>query len=158
MAAPAHTTRTLPTGYKLPDGFKSLVAIALGAGINLWEVGVKPPGVDGGDEINTSTMHNLAWRTFHPRSLKTLTEVTITVAYDPAVYSNIISYINVNTSITVWFPDGSYIDFYAFLKKFELSELKEGEFPQATVTLVPTNYDAVNKVEAAPVVYNSAGT
>lgn len=158
MAAPSTTTRVAPNGVKLDDGFSTTIAFALDPDIAFFEKSVQPPGIDGGDAIETTTMHNTAWRTMSSRQLKTLTEISTTVAYDPAVYTQILSLINQEGSITIEFPDGSTLDFYGYLKSFEPSELQEGEQPEASISIVPTNWDPVNCVEAAPVLTSATGT
>ena len=158
MAAPTPTVRVTPTGIKLKDGFRTLITFAADTDVEFYEKGVKPPGIDGGDAIPQTTMHNTAWRTMAPRQLKTLTESSVTCAYDPLVYTSILNLINVETTVTVTFADGSTLAFYGFLQKFEPGELKEGEQPEATVTITPTNFDPTNKVEAAPVLTNVVGT
>lgn len=158
MAAPTPTARQSPTGIRLDDGFSSLITFGADPNICFWEKTVTPPGIDGGDSIETTTMHTDAWRTMAPRQLKTLTDSSTTVAYDPNVFNEILALINVRTTITVTFPDGSTLAFYGFLRSFEPSELTEGEQPEATVNLTPTNYDPTNDVEAAPVLTSVAGT
>lgn len=160
MAAPAATVRGDPNtnGIPLPDGYQSLVTFETDADIELWEKTVTPPGIDGGDAVESTTMHNTTWRTFHPRNLKTLTEHSFTAAYDPDVYDQIVALCNVETTITVLFPDGSTLAFYGYLKNFEPSEMSEGEQPEATVTVQPTNWDHVNDVEAGPTVVEVSGT
>lgn len=152
MAAPTLATRLSPAGQRLQDGYQTLVTFGNNANIAFWEIEVQPPGIDGGDEINTTTMHNSVFRTFSPRSLYTLTPGTIVVAYDPCVYDEIMDEVNFPQSITVRFPDGATLVFFGYLKSFEPDPLVEGEMPTATVTFVPTNYDPTNCVEAAPVV------
>lgn len=158
MSAPALSARSTPSGILLPDGYQTLISFTANTSVSFWEKTVKPPGADGGDPIQQTTMHNIAWRTMAPRALKTLTESTCVAAYDPNVFNQIISLINVRTSITVHFPDGSTLVFYGFLQKFEPSEMKEGDQPEATVTICPTNYDYSAHVEAAPVLTSVAGT
>jgi len=158
MAAPTPTTRQDPGGIYLKDGYRSLITIGVDPDLSLWEIGVKPPGMDGGDAINTTTMHNDTYRTMAHRALKTLTESTFRFAYDPAVYSQLESQINVDTTITQRFPDGSTLAYYGFLQKAEFDELVEGEMPTGTATVCPTNFDHVNKVEASPAVASVAGT
>lgn len=161
MAAPATTARGTPAGKMLKDGYRSVIASSLNPTVSFWEKTVKPPGLDGGDAIPQSTMHNATWRTFASRSLKELTPITVVAAYDPNVYSSgqIGSLINDDTgSWTVTFRDLSTLDFFGFLQKFEPSELKEGEQPEATITIQPTNWDRTNGVEAAPVMTSVAGT
>ncbi len=159
MAAPATTARTDPAGIRLDDGFSSVIAFERDVDVSFWEKTTQPPGYDGGDAIETTTMHNTLWRTMSSRVLITLTEASCLVAYDPDVYNNILNnLINAEGSITIHFPDGSTLDFFGYLRTFEASDLEEGAQPEATVTIQPTNYDSVNSVEAAPVLTSVAGT
>ena len=158
MAAPATTTRSTPLGKILEDGYSTKIAFARKADVSFWEKTVKPPGIDGGDPIDITTMHNTAWRTMVPRNLKTLTESTATVGYDPNVYNHIVELINQEGAITCHFSDGSKLDFFGYLRTFEPSDHSEGENPEATITITPTHYDPTNDVEAAPVLTSIAGT
>lgn len=133
------TARSAPGGVKPDDGFSSLIAFAADPDISFWEKTVKPPGLDGGEPIDTTTMHNTSLRTMGPRSLATMTPFTTKVTYDPEVYDQILAIINTAGWVTVHFWDGSTIDFYGYLQKFEPDDLSEGAQPEATVTIVPTN-------------------
>jgi hypothetical protein len=156
MAAPSPTARQTPAGVKMRDGYQALFAFAADPNIEFWEKTVKPPGVDGGDGIDTTTMHNTEFRTMSARALKTLTEASTTAAYDPTLYDSIMSLINVETTVTVHFSDGSSLAFYGFLQKFEPGDLKEGEMPEASITIICTNEDPVARTEEGPVL--AAGT
>ncbi len=158
MAAPASTTRQTPTGIMLDDGFKTLVAFARKPAVKFWEKTIKPPGIDGGDAIDQTTQHNTAWRTKAARALKSLTDSALKVGYDPKVYTEIQDLVNLEGSVTVRFPDGSTLDFFGYLKTFEPSELQEGTSPEASITIIATNWDPVNHVEAAPVLTEVSGT
>lgn len=158
MAAPATTTRQTPTGYKMPDGYQSFMTFANKPSLKVWERQVKPPGIDGGEPIDTTTMHNTAWRTREPRHLRTLDAANFMAAYDPESYSDLLTLINSNQAITIRFPDNSTLAFFGYLQKVEFGELKEGEMPEMTLSIVPTNWDSANKVEASPVFTGSAGT
>jgi len=158
MAAPTPTARTTPTGFKMPDGFKTLWTFASKPGVQLWEQKVKPPPIDGGDGIDTNTMHNTTWRTKDAKKLKTLDVTTFLAAYDPDVITDIFALINSNQGCTVTFPDGSTLAFWGFMTKFEPPEHAEGEFPIATVTVCPSNWDPVGRVEAGPVFSAAPGT
>ena len=147
MAAPVPAARATPDGNKLKDGFSTKITIGLDSDISFWEKTVTPPAVEGGDKIDQTTMHNSAWRTFRPRSLKTLNECTLTAAYDPDVYDEIIAIINAETTITVTFPDGSTLAFFGYLRFFEPSEHTEGEQPECTITIEPTNYSVESSDE-----------
>lgn len=158
MAAPTPTTRATPAGIKLEDGYSTLYTFALDANIELWEKTVKPPGLDGGDAIDTTTMHNVDLRTFSPRNLVTMTEGTFKAAYDPVVYTSVLQAVNRRDTVTARFPDGSTVAFYGYLRMFEPDEHQEGTMPEATVTIQPTNWDHVNDVEATWAVSQVAGT
>lgn len=135
------TARSTPVGLRLDDGFSTKVAFAADPDISLWERSVQWPGIDGGDPIDTKTLENTTWETRAPQQLITLTDGSMTVGYDPAVYPQIIALINVMDWITIHFPDGSTLDFYGFLKSFEPNDLSEGDIPEATCVLSPLNED-----------------
>lgn len=158
MTAPVATTRGTPAGIPLDDGFSCKITFALDSDISFWEKTVQPPGIDGGDAIEFTSMHNVTWRTFAARQLKTLTSGKTSVMYDPAVYDQILAIVNQATTITITFPDGSTYAFYGYLQKFEPSELQEGENPMADVTFQPTNWDPTAHVEAGPTLVSVAGT
>lgn len=159
MGAPAGSTRGTPAGIKFEDGFSTKLSFARLVTSSFWEKEVGPPGIDGGDPIEITTMHSVAWRTLAARHLKTLTQFTITAAWDPVFYNDCINtLINYPGSATMSFPDGSKIDFFAYLVKMEPQAMKEGEFPMVQLTVQPTNYDPVARVEAAPVLTLVSGT
>ncbi len=157
MAAPVATPRVAPSGIKLKDGYRSLVTFALDTNIELWEKQVTPPGLEGGDSIEQTTMWNDVYRTFAPRSLRTLTEMQFTAAYDPQVYVSVLAAINREDTITVRFKDGSTLAFFGYLKNFQTGELVEGTQPEATCVVVPTNIDSAGAEQAA-VLVSVAGT
>jgi len=158
MTAPSATARQTPAGIKLDDGHQTLITFEADPDIELWEKSVTPPGIDGGDGVDTTTMHNTTYRTMSPRSLFTLTPMTTTMAYDPVFYTRALDLINVETTVTITFPDGSTLSFYGFLKSFEPGELAEGAQPTASVSIVPTNQDPTTGEEEAPVLVNVPGT
>lgn len=158
MAAPAPTVRQDPTGIKLTDGYRSLVTFSLDPNIELWEKSITPPGLDGGDAIDTNTMHNDRFRTMASRALITMTEMSFTSAYDPIIYTRILDVVNVEQTITLTFPDGSTMAFYGFVRVLDFGELVEGTFPEVTVTIQPTNADPTTKTEEALVLASVAGT
>ena len=141
MAAPNPTPPNVPFGAHLRDGFKTRITFGDDVGVSLWEKTVKPPGLDGGDKIEQSTMRNTLLRTYHPRSLITMTDLTMTCAYDPFIFLDILDLVNVNQVITVTFPDNSTVAFWGFLKSVEPNDHTEGEQPEVTVTICPTNVD-----------------
>lgn len=158
MAAPTATPRPAPTGIPLDKGYQVLITIAADTDICFWEKTITPPSLDGGDPLDITTQHNTAYKTKAPRALVEVGETQVKVLYDPALYTAIKAVINVRTTITVEFPDGSTLAFYGYVKAFEPDEMSEENPCEATVTIVCTNYDPVNHVEAAPVLTSVAGT
>ena len=157
MAAPAATTRGTPSGLIMKDGYRCLITFASNPTIGLWEKTVKPPGFDGGDKIDITTMHNNDLRTFEPRQLITMTAGGATCGYDPGVMTAILSLINREDTITVRFTDGSTWAFFGFLKSFQPNDVSEGSMPEAQVEIEPTNKDS-SDVEQLPVVVSVTGT
>jgi hypothetical protein len=135
----------------LEDGYQSLITFASNPTVSLWEKAVKPPGVDGGEAIDITTMHNVEWRTMASRALKTLTQSTTRCAYAPEVHTDLVDLINLETTITVLFPNGDRLAFYGFLQSVEFDDLVEGTHPECTVTFTPTNRDPSTKTEEDPV-------
>ncbi len=160
MSAPTPTVRGVPAGRRIPEGFKSLITFASDPTVGFWEIQLKPPGVDGGQEIDITTQHNSTWHTMYPRTLKKLDPVTFEGAYDIDFLPSIISLVNKLDTITVLFPDGSTFCFFGWLQKIEFGELKEGEFPKCNGNIVPANVDPSSNVlaEQGPVFTAAAGT
>lgn len=158
MAAPTPTDRELPDGIKLEDGHSTLITCDRNPTLKLWEKTVKPPGFDGGDSVEQTTMHTVRWREMAPRKLITLTNCTAVCAYDPAVLTELQDLINVESVFTVTHPDGTQWPFYGYIKSAEPAEHAEGTQPTMNVEIVPTNFDFINKVEAGPALVDVAGT
>src|SRR5262245_31976345 len=152
MAPPtAAASPGTPTGKMLPDGHKTLVGLSLGASIALWEKTVTPPGLDGGDMVDITTMHNNTVRTMWPRALVTVTDMTFTSGFDPAVYATLITMINDPQTITVFFPNGGKLAYYGVIRTVEAGEQAEGTHPEFTVTVSSTNTDPATGTEELPV-------
>lgn len=164
MAAPVPTPRGTPAGITLKDGYRCLITHSSNPTIAFQEklTDFKPPGMDGGEPIDISVQQNNRWRTREPRSLKDLTPQTVRVAYDPINYDgnagHIASLINVKGTITHRWRDGSTLAYYGYFQKFEPDAMQEGKQPEGMLTVVPTNLDPVNNVEADPVLTNVAGS
>lgn len=135
---------------RMDDGFATLIGFAEDSDVQMWEKEVTPPGVSGGGENDTSTMQNTTWRTKSPKGLISLSESSLEVAYDPAVYDEIISMVNVNQLITITFPDDATLAFWGWIDEFTPNALVEGEQPSASVKIIPSNQNA-SGVETAPV-------
>jgi len=135
---------------RLDDGYQTLITFTEDSSVLFYEKTVTPPGMDGGDEVDTTTMLNTTYRTRNPKALITMTNCSMTVAYDPACYPEIVELLNVNGEIKVTFPDSSYLTFWGWLDKFIPGEHQEGEQPTAEIEIVPSNQDAAG-AEIAPV-------
>lgn len=135
---------------RIDDGYQTLVNFAADETVKFWEKSVTPPGMDGGGETDTTTMLNTTYRTRNPKALVTMTNAKMTVSYDPEIYSEILSLINVNNLITITFPDGSTLAFWGWLNSFTPGECAEGEQPTAEIEIIPSNQNA-SGVETAPV-------
>lgn len=159
MTAPTPTARLAPNGTKMDDPFPTTVCFAADPDVAFWEKSVKPPGVDGGDGIDTTTMFNEVYHTKASRVLKMLSNAGGKAAYDPAVLPMIVALINVETSITVHFPSGKTWTFYGYLKSFTPSENSfNGGQPEADFDIVVTNCDPTSRAEEAPVYAAAVGT
>lgn len=130
-----------PGGVMLEDGYQTVITFALDEDIALWEKTVTPPGMEGGEKVSITTMHNREVMTYAPRSLKEVTDSQMTVAYDPAVLTSILALINIPGKITITFPDLSTWAFDGYLKNFQPGSIQEGTQPEATCTIVATNRD-----------------
>ena len=135
---------------RIDDGFQTLIEFSENSDVKFWEKEVTPPGVSGGGENDTSTMRNTTWRTRSPKNLITLAEATLTAAYDPAVYDDIVAMVNVNQQITITFADNSTLVFWGWIDEFTPGAIVEGAQPTAEVKIIPSNQNAAG-TETAPV-------
>ena len=138
----AHTPPRTPTGTMLTNGYASFFAITDFETLGFWEKEVTPFGLEGGDKIDVTTMHNHYVRTYAAQALYEAADGEMTAAYDPGVLSRLTGTggaINTNKAITIHFPDTSTWDTYGYIKTFSPSALSNGEQPEASVTVVFTN-------------------
>jgi hypothetical protein len=119
-------------------------------GIYLCEKRLKPFGIDGGGPNDTTCMRNIQWRTRQPKKLLTLTDMSLTVSYDPYILEFIVGFIQVNQPLFLFWPDGSQIKFWGWVDGFEPAEVTEGAQPEAEMKVCPSNFDDDNNVEFAP--------
>lgn len=136
----------------MEDGFKTTVAFAVDTTIPELEIiDVTPPGVDQGGAINRTTMANTAFRTKAAKKLKEMTDATLTVAYDPALLTVLLTISGVNTLITYTFPDSSTWAIYGFIDKAEPGTISEGDMPTMEITVVHSMRHSTTNAETAPV-------
>lgn len=118
--------------------------------VKFWEKTLTPPGMDGGGANDTTTMRNTRMRTRAPKKLYTLTEFSITVAYDPEIYDSLIDLMQQNKWLVINFPDGSTLGFWGWLDGADGQEISEGSQPEMELTVIPGNQD-LNGEEVEPV-------
>ena len=134
----------------LSDGFKTTISIT-GITPVFEEIEVTPPGLDSGGVIDQTTMRNSRMRTALGKALVTLSSCSVKVAYDPATIAQVYAILGSNRAITVTFPNNDTLLFYAVVDKFTPDALKEGERPEGTLELTPSNLTTASPpVEAAP--------
>lgn len=142
MAAPQPTARATPGGTALCDGFSTLITLENDTNIEFREVEVQPFGIDGGEKIDTTDMHNSAVMTYCPQSLYEVTDANFTCRYDPAVLPSIISQINVKQEITISHSDGSTWAAWGYLRSFTPANNTKGTTPTAAGVISFCNTDA----------------
>lgn len=158
MGIPPTSTRGTPGGVKLGDGYQTLIAFENDLVVAFYEKTVTPPGFDGGDAVDTTTMHNVTWRTKISRGLIDTTDAGTVVAYDPLVLDEIVALLNVEQGITFNHSNGDKWDIWGFLKSFTPSEDSEGSQPEATIVIVSTNTDPSDGSETGPNFVSDVGT
>lgn len=134
---------------RFEDGFSTTISFSQDTNVLFYEKEVTPPGFEGGGAIATTNMRNTAWRTKAPKSLKDLTDISLTVQYEAGAYDEILAMLLVNQAITITFPDGSTVLFYGWIDTFVPSPMVEGEEPTAEVTIIPSNRNT-SGVETGP--------
>lgn len=135
---------------RLDDGFSTIITLSNVPTIKLYEKDVTPPGMTAGGPIETTTMRNTEWRTMAPRALKSLTQVSATVAFATEAIPILFDQIGVIQEIQVTFPDGSSLTFWGWLEEFTPATFTEGEQPTANI-VVQTGNRNVEGDEVAPV-------
>jgi hypothetical protein len=158
MAAPVPQTRVLPTAVRLDDGYQSVIVFDGYESLAIYEKSVQPPAMDGGDPIDTTTMLNTTVETKKPQCLVGFDDGTVVAAYDPGELDTLYALVNEEISITYAYPDGSAYCHWGSVRRVEPSPLVKGEQPEVTLTIVVTNWDPVNCVEAGPVFVDGTGS
>lgn len=158
MAAPVATARGTPAGIYLKNGYSTKITFAANPTIEFWEKTVKPSAQMGPPMIDISTMHNVTKVTKYPGALVEDGSITGKAAYDPAVKSSIDLILNVPTTITITYPDGTAEANFGALNKVEYDELQRNTLPELSYTIEMMNYDYVNKVEAGRTIVSVPGT
>jgi len=136
------------------EGMTIQVSIS-GITANIDPKSITPPGITNGDEIDTTTQSNSAYKTKYPRKLLEVSDASFTAAWNIAGWDELTSVVGQNGEIVFTFPDDSTLTVWGYLKEFTPGEFAEGEMPVADATIVITNENS-SGTETAPVV--SAGS
>jgi len=132
-----HTTRQTPAGTPFDEGYQSLIAFAADPDLSFWETVVGAPGVDGGDPVPLTTMHNTALHTLAPRHLKRMTPFQVQGKFGIGTLDQVFALINVNGWITINWPTGR-VSFPGYLKSFQPAQAQEGNPLEGSIEIVPT--------------------
>ena len=131
----------------LTDGHPTrLTFYALGTSVTIYmkEQSVTPPGLDGGDPNDTTTMLNVNYRTKQPKKLIDTTPAAATFSYDPRILDQLLSILNVNGVVRIDYPNGDAWEFWGWLASFTPGECVEGAMPTATARIECGNQDDSN--------------
>lgn len=129
---------------RLDDGQSVAISFSLFPDIKIWEIEVQPPGYDGGEPIDTTTLRSTSKRTVRPRALTSTTRSACTFAYAVSALEDIQDMINIEQIITITYPPDADLaeeSFPGFMKSFIPTGLSEGNRPTASVEIVCTNQD-----------------
>lgn len=140
----------------LVEGFQTLVGFSLTPLLFVRAKEVKPPEYDGGGALDTTVMNNVRVRTTAPKSLITVGAISMQCQWDPAVYFQLLSLVNVKQGINVRFPDGSSLALTGWVNKFTPASMKVDEFPLAELELMIASRLA-NGLETFPTFIVSPG-
>lgn len=152
------TARTDPAGIYLKNGWKALITVASKPDLEIWEIEVGAPGIDGGEPVDTTTQHNDILVTREPSSLIDLTPFDVLCAFDPIMYTRSITYVNKKDTLTVRFPDATTLAQYGWLQRLTAPRMIRGQMPTMTVTFCPANQNPQTGAEEAFTLTNVSGT
>lgn len=143
-----HTARVTPAIASFFDeGYQSLITHSADPDLLFGERIVGAPGIDGGDPVPTTTMHNTTVRTLAPRQLKSHTPFQVQGAFGGATIDQVYALINVEGWITITWPDGTNYSIPGYYKSFTPGQAQEGNPLEGTLEVVPTMRDPTTKAE-----------
>lgn len=158
MANPTATTRILPGGVRLDNGWPTTIAFASNPSIEIYEKSIQPARISVGDPIMTDTMLNVVAVTKAPPCLEDWGDIVVVAAYDPSVMDELRTLLGQIDSVTINFPEGTQYVFWAYLGSIEFSPLVKNTQPEVTLTITVTNWDPIRCVEALPVINQGTGS
>ncbi len=140
MAAPTPASmRAIPTAWKIDQGFKIITMFSCKPAVNFWEISVAPLSIDGGEEINTSTQYNTDGNhTGRPRALKKWKGGKSKVQIAAGTVDEVKDMVNVECTVTQFYPDGSTYCFHGYLKSIEVKSQRLISRRCARIGMLPT--------------------
>lgn len=147
-----------PAGIYLKNGWRALITLNSVPTLELWEIEVGAPGIDGGEPIDITTQHTDTLVQREPNSLIDITPFDVTCAFDPIIYTRALTYVNKKDTLTVLFPDTSTLAVYGWLQRLSSPRLVRGTLPTVGVTFCPANSNPTTGDEEAFTLTNVAGT
>lgn len=146
-----------PVTDVMQEGHGAMIGFDLDPDIflHMEETEVTPPGFDGGGPIDMTSHRNAAYRTKAAKFLKEITNGSITVFWNPAVYENILAMGNKNQLITFTLPEGTTIAVWGYLNTFQPGAVVSGSAPTAQAEVVVTLLNN-DREEVDPVVVVAA--
>ena len=120
----------------MTDGFSTYIYFPSNGGLAgtlFKEVTVKPPGLDSRGPIDISSMRNIRLITKVPKKLTDVTDMSVNVQWDPAIYAPLATLfgatgvMRTNQKVWVYFPNLELWEFYGYVDKFDPQDQVEGE-------------------------------
>ena len=121
----------MPRG--MPEGHSTTIEFSDFPNISFWEKTVTPPGMEGGEPIDTTTMYNEAVKTKWPQTLIEITGMAVTAAYKPELINECYEAMNYHQVITITFPTTGTASDYGWLRNFKPNRMETGTQPTAEI-------------------------
>lgn len=117
------------------DGFGTRITFSANTSVSLEETSVTPPGLEGGDPIDTTSNKNDTFRSKAPRQLVEIEAGPATVKYDPSQRAALFAMINTKQTITYTYLDTSTDAAVGWLRSFKPAAMTDGEDPTADIVI-----------------------
>lgn len=127
------------------DGQSTTFSFGTTVALRFREKRVTPPDYKGGGPLDGTDMRNVNMRTKASKKLITAGQMKTSGYYDPFLYSQFVSNIQVNQTINLLFPDFSLVVFYGWLEEFNPEEHREGENPMAELIMEISNQNGAGR-------------
>ena len=135
----------MPRG--MPEGFSTKIDFADTPQLSFWEKTVTPPGMEGGEPIDTTTMYNTLVKSKWPQTLVEITGMSLTASFLPDLINEAYAAVNVLQVITITFPNNGTASDYGWLRNFKPNRFEIGAQPTAEIMV-----EFAGETGASPVV------